>query len=128
MGHFITLENTTTRSAVAVLTVLSTITAMKSQGLDGCATVTALISTCSSFISYGMPDPMPGTPCCDAMVTLNMMATGPTDDENLVCKCLMGLITTYTPNYSAIAALPGFCGVSLGFTVSPNTDCNKYTL
>ena len=88
-----------------------------------CATVTALVSTCSAFIAYGTPDPYPGTPCCDAMTTLNMVAE-PLEDRRAVCTCLMGLIDAYSPNATAIATLAGFCGVSLGFSISPNTDCN----
>lgn len=84
-----------------------------------CSTVTSLVSTCSTFITYGSPDPLPGTPCCDAMVSLNAIG-----DQRFVCRCMMGLITTYTSNATAIATLPGFCGVSLGFAIDPNTDCS----
>ncbi|KAJ4706077.1 Non-specific lipid-transfer protein [Melia azedarach] len=88
-----------------------------------CTTVTTLISSCSTFISDGSPDPFPGSPCCEAMTSLNLISNS-TDNRPFVCRCLMGLINTYTPNATAIATLPGFCGVSLGFTVDPNTDCN----
>ncbi|XP_052181018.1 putative non-specific lipid-transfer protein 14 [Diospyros lotus] len=88
-----------------------------------CTTVTALISACSNFVTYGSPDPMPGSPCCDAMVTLNSLAHS-VEDRRSLCRCVMGLITIYNPNATSIATLPGFCGVSLGFTIEPNTDCN----
>ncbi|KAF3433020.1 hypothetical protein FNV43_RR24122 [Rhamnella rubrinervis] len=90
-----------------------------------CSTITALVSACSTFITYGSPDPFPGSPCCDAMASLNTLADT-TENRRFVCRCLMGLITTYNPNATAIATLPGFCGVSLGFTIDPNTDCNTY--
>ncbi|CAI9767655.1 unnamed protein product [Fraxinus pennsylvanica] len=87
-----------------------------------CTTITALISACSSFVTYGVPDPVPGSPCCIAMTSLNSMADT-SDNRRGVCWCLMDLITTYNPNATAIATLPGFCGVYLGFTIDPNTDC-----
>lgn len=88
-----------------------------------CTTVTALVSACSSFVRYGSPDPIPGSPCCVAMTSLyNLANTG--DNRRSVCGCLMGLINTYTSNATAIATLPGFCGVSLGFLIEPNTDCD----
>lgn len=90
-----------------------------------CSTITALVSACSTFITYGSPDPYPGTPCCDAMASLNTLADT-TENRRLVCRCLMGLITTYNPNATAIATLPGLCGVYLGFTIDPNIDCNTY--
>ncbi|KAH7537987.1 putative non-specific lipid-transfer protein 14 [Ziziphus jujuba] len=89
-----------------------------------CSTIIGLFSACSTFITYGSPDPLPGSPCCDAMSSLHIMADT-TENRRFVCRCLMGLITTYNPNATAIATLPGFCGLSLGFTIDPNTDCNS---
>ncbi|KAL8141524.1 hypothetical protein V2J09_014556 [Rumex salicifolius] len=88
-----------------------------------CTTVTQLLSTCSVFISYGSPDPLPGSPCCDAVTGLDNLASS-VENRREVCRCLMGLIATYNPSSTALATLPGFCGVSLGFTIDPNTDCN----
>ncbi|KAH7557595.1 hypothetical protein JRO89_XS11G0187400 [Xanthoceras sorbifolium] len=92
-----------------------------------CATVTALVTSCSTFITYGSPDPIPGSPCCDAMISLDLIANS-TDNRQSVCKCMMSLITTYNPNATAIATLPGFCGVPLGFTIDPNTECNDISM
>ncbi|MCD7457232.1 hypothetical protein HAX54_034569 [Datura stramonium] len=91
---------------------------------EECITVTALVSACASFVNYGTPDPIPGEPCCVAMTSLSNVAnaTG-TETRQAVCKCMMDLIATYHSNSIAIATLPGFCGVSLGFTIEPNTDC-----
>ncbi|XP_015941383.1 putative non-specific lipid-transfer protein 14 [Arachis duranensis] len=89
-----------------------------------CPIVNQLFSACSIFITYGSPDPMPGTPCCDAMSGLNIIANANSgDNRQSVCRCLMGLIETYNPNATAIGTLPGLCGVSLGFTIDPNTNC-----
>ncbi|XP_047325957.1 putative non-specific lipid-transfer protein 14 [Impatiens glandulifera] len=93
------------------------------RGSVDCNTVTAFISACSTFVSYGSPDPIPGTPCCQAVGSINTLATSRHDRQS-ICRCLMGLITVYNPNATAIATLPGFCGVSLGFIIAPNTDCN----
>ncbi|TXG70861.1 hypothetical protein EZV62_005796 [Acer yangbiense] len=105
-----------------LLLTCATTTSQPTTAID-CATVTTLLSSCTTFITYGTPDPIPGSPCCDAMFSLNLAADS-TDSRRFICRCLMGLITTYNPNATAIATLPGFCGVTLGFTVDPNTDCN----
>ncbi|CAM8880983.1 unnamed protein product [Rhodiola kirilowii] len=89
-----------------------------------CGTVTSFISACSTFVTYGSPDPIPGSPCCDAVLSLNNLADA-AEDRRSVCRCIMGLIATYNPNATAIATLPGFCGISLGFTIHPNTDCDQ---
>ncbi|CAA3015280.1 putative non-specific lipid-transfer protein 14 [Olea europaea var. sylvestris] len=113
--------------AILVITLVSWSAFVDSTTAPGmavadCTTITALISACSSFVTYGLPDPVPGSPCCIAMTSLNSMADT-SDNRRGVCRCLMDLITTYNPNATAIATLPGFCGVSLGFTIDPNTDC-----
>ncbi|KAJ6676132.1 hypothetical protein OIU85_009410 [Salix viminalis] len=88
-----------------------------------CATVTGFLSACSTFINYGTPDPLPGSPCCDSMVSLDVIAESG-NNRRCICQCLMALINTYNPNATVIATLPGFCGVSLGFVLDPNTDCS----
>ncbi|XP_019439182.1 PREDICTED: putative non-specific lipid-transfer protein 14 [Lupinus angustifolius] len=111
-------------------------------GVVECSTVFQLFAGCSTFITYGSPDPIPGTPCCDAMSTLRVIAnsagaantnrnrnrnSNSNSNRQSVCGCLMSLINTYNPNATAIATLPGFCGISLGFTIDPNTDCTLIT-
>lgn len=89
-----------------------------------CTMVTSFLSACSSFVIYGSPDPYPGSPCCQAMASLSNLAADTVNNRQSVCACIMGLITTYNPNATAIATVPGFCGISLGFTIDPNTDCH----
>ncbi|KAJ9139913.1 hypothetical protein P3X46_030605 [Hevea brasiliensis] len=89
-----------------------------------CGTVTGLLSVCSTFISYGSPDPLPGSPCCNAMISLRLIAESG-DNRRSVCRCFMGLIAAYNPLGTAVATLPGLCGINLGFVVYPNTDCTS---
>nr|GEV27300.1 putative non-specific lipid-transfer protein 14 [Tanacetum cinerariifolium] len=110
-------------TGASLLVIVLLWVASKTSATVDCVTVTTLISTCSAFVTYGTPDPYPGSPCCDAVASLNNL--GDTEDNRRsLCMCMMGVITTYNPNATAIATLPGFCGVSLGFTIDPNTDCN----
>ncbi|KAJ4827226.1 hypothetical protein Tsubulata_034567 [Turnera subulata] len=96
-----------------------------------CTTVTGLLSACTGFITQGSPTPVPGSPCCDAMINLDLIAeagggigtgTGNTNRQS-VCRCLVGLVITFNPNATAIASLPLLCGANLGFSVDPNTNC-----
>ncbi|KAK4789552.1 hypothetical protein SAY86_016856 [Trapa natans] len=109
---------------VPLLMIILTLLVKSQPQLTDCSTVTALVYTCSPYITFGFPEPVPGTPCCDAMTTMNMIVAAEPTDGHTVCRCMMALISTYSPNASAIAALPGLCGVSLGFIISPTTDCN----
>lgn len=87
-----------------------------------CTTVAQLFSSCSIFIRYGTPDPIPGSPCCDAMSGLSIISNSG-NNKQPVCRCVLGLIENYGPNSTAIGVLPGLCGISLGFTILPNSDC-----
>ena len=90
-----------------------------------CHSTTQLLNTCSAFITFGKPEPVSGSPCCDGMVGLSNLGDS-IDNRQSICMCIMGLIDAYSPNVTSIANLPGFCGVSLGFIVQPNTDCSTY--
>ncbi|KAG6746470.1 hypothetical protein POTOM_051010 [Populus tomentosa] len=39
-----------------------------------CTTVGGFLTACSTFITHGTPDPLPGSPCCDSMMSLNVIA------------------------------------------------------
>ncbi|BFG23291.1 hypothetical protein CerSpe_095650 [Prunus speciosa] len=107
---------------VTIMVLLSTAATLVSSTIE-CSAVTALVSTCYTFITYGSPDPFPGSPCCNAMANLKVIADT-IENRRFACRCLLGLISTYNPNVYAIATLPDFCQVSLGFNIDPNTDCN----
>ncbi|CAI8604533.1 unnamed protein product [Vicia faba] len=87
-----------------------------------CSTVAQLFSSCSIFISYGTPDPIPGSSCCDAMSGLSIISDSGNNKQS-VCRCIVRLIQNYSTNATAIGLLPGLCGISLGFTIIPNSDC-----
>ncbi|KAL9338484.1 hypothetical protein Peur_070253 [Populus x canadensis] len=72
-----------------------------------CTTVAGFITACSTFITHGTPDPLPGSPCCDSMMSLNVIAVSGNNRRSIF-----------------IATFPGFCGVNLGFVLDPNTDCS----
>ncbi|VVB17655.1 unnamed protein product [Arabis nemorensis] len=88
-----------------------------------CAAVGTLISSCTEFVNYGYPDPIPGSSCCDSMTLLGTYSDS-SEKRRWLCDCFMDLINIYNSNATAISTLSGFCGVVLGFTIDPNTDCN----
>lgn len=91
-----------------------------------CSTISQLFSSCSVFINYGTPDPSPGSRCCDAMSGLSIIANSGGGNKQSVCRCVMSLIQNYIQNATAIGTLPGLCGISLGFTIIPNSNCLVY--
>lgn len=117
----------TSSSAVAAVVAVALLLLLPrggrgAEGLIDCSTVLTLVSSCTEYITYGVPSPAAGTACCNAVASLHTIANS-ADNRRSACSCLMAIITTYNPNATAVGRLPGLCGISLGFTVDPNTDC-----
>ncbi|KAL0862838.1 hypothetical protein Bca101_041956 [Brassica carinata] len=93
------------------------------ENVADCVAVGTLISSCTEFVNYGYPDPIPGSSCCDAMTVLGTYSDS-SDKRRWLCNCFIDLINVYNSNATAISTLSGFCGVVLGFTIDPNTDCD----
>lgn len=110
---------------IVLVAVLTCVTMVSSTTEIECSSMTALVSTCYAFITYGSPDPSPGSPCCNAMESLKVLSDPTVENRRFACRCLMSLISTYNPNAYALATLPDFCQISLGFSIDPNTDCNR---
>ncbi|XP_040382404.1 non-specific lipid-transfer protein 1-like [Oryza brachyantha] len=79
-----------------------------------CGTVTSLLSGCAAFVRHGAGQlpPAPGTPCCDGVAGLYAVAADSSDNWRAVCRCTARLVRRrHGPSASAIALLPGLCGV-----------------
>ncbi|KAG8080657.1 hypothetical protein GUJ93_ZPchr0007g3311 [Zizania palustris] len=90
-----------------------------------CGTVTSLLAGCTSFVLHydgaapaaAPPQlllpllPAPGTACCDGVVILYAVAADSGDNWRAVCRCMAGFVRQHSSNASAIAMLPGLCGV-----------------
>ncbi|KAM0843622.1 hypothetical protein ACQ4PT_057590 [Festuca glaucescens] len=102
-----------------------------SSSLD-CGTVTSLLAGCAAFVRRGpgaapLPGPGPAlTPCCDGVTSLYAVAADSADNWRSVCRCMAGLVRQYWSNASAIAVLPGLCGVSPVSTAHAVTYCTRY--
>ncbi|KAF3788504.1 putative non-specific lipid-transfer protein 14 [Nymphaea thermarum] len=112
------------RKGLAVISLLIMILGLNFAAADvDCGLVLFLVSNCSHFVMHGFPRPVPASPCCNALASLQNMASE-VEERRGVCKCVAGLISMYRPNPRAVAALPSLCQVSLGFPLDPLTNCN----
>jgi hypothetical protein len=106
----------------------SSASASASSSLD-CGTVTSLLAGCAAFVRRGpraAPLPGPGTPCCDGVTSMYAVAADSADNWRSVCRCMAGLVRQYWSNATAIAVLPGLCGVSPVSTAHAVTYCTRY--
>ncbi|GLT74778.1 hypothetical protein SLA2020_465540 [Shorea laevis] len=110
----------TLKLACAVLLCM-TLSASVAQAIT-CGQVSSSLAQCLNYIKGSGTLP-PG--CCSGVKSLNAAAKT-TADRKTACNCLKTLASSVSGiNYSIAAGLPGKCGVSIPYSISPNTDCSK---
>nr|WOE53363.1 non-specific lipid-transfer protein type 1 [Citrullus colocynthis] len=88
-----------------------------------CGSVASSVGPCISYLKGSSP----GVPaaCCSGIKSLKSQASTP-NDRRTACTCLKNAATTIPGiNYGLAAGLPGRCGVSIPYKISPSTDCSR---
>lgn len=86
-----------------------------------CGQVSGAVAPCIGYLRGG---PLQAS-CCSGIRNLQNQAKT-TADRQTACNCLKtaaGAIQGI--NFGKAAALPGQCGVSIPYKISPNTDCRS---
>ncbi|CAN4115941.1 unnamed protein product [Withania somnifera] len=97
------------------------IAAPYAEGLT-CGQVTASVAACISYVRGG---PGPTSGCCAGIRGLNNAART-TPDRQTACNCLKAVAGSISGiNFSRAADLPGKCGISIPYKISPSTDCSN---
>ncbi|MBO8589692.1 non-specific lipid-transfer protein [Staphylococcus aureus] len=87
-----------------------------------CGTVTSSLAPCIPYLRSGGALP---PACCKGVSSLNSSAKT-TPDRQTACGCLKNAYNSIKGIQPALAAgLPGKCGVSIPYKISPTTDCSK---
>ena len=88
-----------------------------------CGQVVSKLTPCLTYLRNGGAVP-PG--CCTGIKALNSAAKTTADRQD-ACNCMKTLSKSYTGlNLGLASGLPGKCGVSIPYKISPSTDCSKY--
>lgn len=110
--------------AVAVAVVLMVAVIERAAVVESitCGQVTGSVGSCLGYLKTG-GKPVPA--CCNGVRGLNSLARTPADRKQ-ACNCLKTLAGSVKGiNYGFASALPGKCGISIPYPISPNTDCAK---
>nr|UHK12171.1 non-specific lipid transfer protein 1b [Fagopyrum tataricum] len=105
-----------------LLMVCMAVAAPEAEAALTCGTVTKNLVPCLPYLKGGTG---PSVPCCNGVKALASSANTPAD-RKIACGCLKqssGAISGL--NLGNAAALPGKCGVSVPYKISPSTDCSK---
>ena len=62
--------------------------------------------------------------CCNGIKSLNAAAKTKADRQQ-TCNCLKAAAKTPGINFNVVAGIPGKCGVSVPYKISPSTDCSR---
>ncbi|KAI3470183.1 hypothetical protein Pfo_026846, partial [Paulownia fortunei] len=93
----------------------------QSEAVIGCGTVLSDLKSCLPYLTNkgSLGD------CCDGVKSLNTAAKTK-EDRQSVCGCLKSLASSYSGlDLKKAAELPGQCGISVPYQISPSTDCNE---
>lgn len=96
------------------------LTAPVSDAAITCSDVVKKMGPCIDYLRSGSGAPPP--PCCAGAKALEA-AAATTPDKQAACACLKNQSKNLNLKPELAKALPGNCGISLPYPVSPNFDC-----
>ncbi|KAL0310072.1 UNVERIFIED_CONTAM: Non-specific lipid-transfer protein 2 [Sesamum radiatum] len=112
------------KSICTLLMAAVVLVAPPSEAAISCGTVVSYVQSCLPYVT----NKGPLGSCCSGVKGLNAAAKTK-EDRQSVCNCLKSLVGSYSGiNLGKVAGLPGVCGVSIPYKISPSTDCSKYVL
>ncbi|WOL05499.1 hypothetical protein Cni_G14228 [Canna indica] len=101
--------------------LILTAAAPRGSAVITCSQVYGALLPCVGYLQGGALDQR----CCSGMKSL-LAAARSTQDRRTTCSCVKtAAATTSGIDYGRASVLPGKCGVSIPFKISPNTDCSK---
>ncbi|KAK4833944.1 hypothetical protein QYF36_013779 [Acer negundo] len=88
-----------------------------------CGQVSSSLGPCIPYLRIGTGAVPPA--CCSGVKTLAGAATT-TPDRQQACKCLKSAAASISGfNYNVASGLPGKCGISIPYKISPTTNCDS---
>ncbi|GMJ08541.1 lipid transfer protein 3 [Hibiscus trionum] len=108
-----------------VVMVCLVVGAHLAQGAITCGQVASSLAPCITYLrgTGAGGDVPPG--CCTGIKSLNAAAQT-TPDRQSACKCIKTSSSNISGiNYNLASGLPGKCGVSIPYKISPSTDCKS---
>ncbi|XP_071689794.1 non-specific lipid-transfer protein-like [Rutidosis leptorrhynchoides] len=98
------------------------LTAPYAEAAISCGSVASKLAPCIGYLKSGGAVP---AGCCSGVKALNSAAKS-TPDRQATCGCLKSAASSISGiNQGNAASLPGKCGVSIPYSISPSIDCSK---
>ncbi|KAK9291195.1 hypothetical protein L1049_009383 [Liquidambar formosana] len=109
-------------SLACVVLISMVLVAPHAEAAVTCGQVTSSLSPCLPYLKGAGPL-QPG--CCNGIRSLNSAAKT-TPDRQAACRCLKQAASSISGiNLGLASGLPGKCGMSIPYKISPSTNCNS---
>ncbi|XP_074311896.1 non-specific lipid-transfer protein-like [Silene latifolia] len=90
-----------------------------------CAVVENNLKPCIGHLKSQDSQATPPADCCSGVKSVKAQADS-TGERKAVCQCMKDMATKVGGiNYDLAAKLASQCGVTMSYTINPNTDCSK---
>ncbi|MCL7023037.1 hypothetical protein MKW94_022035 [Papaver nudicaule] len=107
--------------ACVILACFVVVAPYAAEGAITCGMVTSKMAPCLGYLTGAALQPS----CCSGVKSL-LAAAQTTPDRQAACNCLKSASGSISGiNFGNAASLPGKCGVSIPYKISPSTDCTK---
>ncbi|MBT9839252.1 hypothetical protein GPK41_09345 [Bifidobacterium adolescentis] len=98
------------------------VVAPHAEGAVTCGMIASKLAGCIGYLTS--PAAVPSAACCAGIKAVKAAAATPADRKT-ACGCLKTASGAMKGlNYAKAGGLPGKCGVSIPYTISPSTNCN----
>ncbi|KAL1549057.1 non-specific lipid-transfer protein 1-like [Salvia divinorum] len=116
------MNNATCLVLVVAMAMALSVVATAAPPKISCGEVTTTLAPCFEYVLGGGKVPVN---CCDGVKSL-YKAANTSANRRSVCICLKSVTGSASPvTLKNAKSLPGKCGVSLPFEITPAIDCNK---
>ena len=110
---------------VLVLVVSVSVKIEVAMAAINCNSLVLSLAPCVSYVIGS--ETSPSTSCCSGVESFQQQTQNPRANHIAGCNCIKNEISSISSQYIArLATLPSTCGVSLGYTISSNINCDLY--
>ncbi|KAH6769355.1 hypothetical protein C2S51_014691 [Perilla frutescens var. frutescens] len=112
-----------TLELVVCMAAIATLFSAESEATISCGQLQGNLTSCLGFLRGGALT----QPCCTGVKSVAASARTVADRRD-ACRCLVAVAKSLrgTIDFGKAARLPGRCGVSIPFQISPNTNCARF--
>ncbi|KAI5080534.1 hypothetical protein GOP47_0004449 [Adiantum capillus-veneris] len=112
-------------AALVVVMVVAGSLAERGEAAISCGTVRGKLLPCAGYLTGTSSAPSRSSTCCSGVSSLYSLTKGARADRVTACGCIKQLSTSLGSalKSSSVSALPGLCGVNLGYGISTSTNC-----